>query len=455
MILIDLYKSILKTANLVTGPDGFVSVTVPKDGELKTEPWIIEGKRVALPTSEQLANPNWKERIVFHPLSENILHVESKILEAFRTKLNQRLNYTFGVLALELLQIATSESVHGLLSPDQASFLSKLKNADEKTMKLLIKLLGAMGGDKPQNAFVSIFLKKPGTVHDKPFKRVGVVAFPFYKELVKKGATECYDIKMSEKDRKSLIALMEYMMPGLDEPEAYNRGTNSDVAPFLDALMAAVLAVAGPLNDIVELFSNMLATNSARSKPEYLKFEGDWVETFENLAVMLPQIRMVPVQGAIEAMTPKQAMAPTVSAPIGQAPAQQMQLAPQQQQFQQPPQFQQTQQPYQQPNYQQQQQPQQPQIVRTANGLDFNSIVQSNPALQQQIGMGMQGNFQQFNQQQPRQPKWTRPDPQQFQQQGYPNQQFQQPQQFNQFNHPQQQQQFNQFQQPQFPNRGF
>lgn len=415
MKLLDLYKSILATANMTTTADGFISMQL---GDA-SKPATLKGKRLVLPSPEHLANPNWKDRVAFHPMSENILRGESDVLGFFRQALNIRLNYTFGALAYELLTIATSPGMHAKLTPDQSEFLSRVKNADEKTLAVLLKLMDAMPANQTQKQFVSIYLKRAGMVGGKRYSRVGVVSFPLYQDL-KKSTTEVYGVKMRVKDRESLMALLEYMVPDIGEAEQHMRGSDSPVAPYLDALMKSVLVVASPLNDLIELFKNQL------DKPETLAFADEWVETFENLGVMVNEVRSVPMLAGNEGTTakgdstaqpidvapaPVQAAQPAFApapAPVAPAPAPFYPGQPAAGYVA----------PGGHPGYPYQPQPGHfvpappPGPVKTERGLDFESVLRSNPALAQQVGGVGGGGFYQPQHQQPqgpRQPRWAAP----------------------------------------------
>lgn len=397
MKLLDLYKSILATCNLRVSNDGYVSLVMGDD----TKPAMIKDKRLVLPTPEHLAKPS-KDKIIFHPLTENQLRNESDVLEFLRNTMNIRIGYTFGALGYQLLTLATSHGNHAKLSPDQSEFLSIVKNADEKTLQVFTKLLAAAGVGQSQKSLVSIYLKRSGSVNGKKHTRAGIVTFPLYNELIK-SPSECYGVKLRVKDYETIKNLMEYMLPGIATPEFYNRGSDCQVAPFLDALMKVVLAVASPLNDLVELFKDYI------EDAESLQFESDWVETFENLEVMLPEIRKVPMQAGNEgAVGEKSSTAQQQALTVPAAP-----LAP----------------PVpQQPVWMGQPQPQQPlpfvpqhippAIVNTGRGLDFGSVIAATPALAMQVG-GM-GSPQQYGQTLgSRPPRWDNgmPAPMQYIQQ--------------------------------------
>jgi hypothetical protein len=486
--LIELYKWLMQTANLVVTSDNLVS------GKLmnQTMPVLIKGKRLALPTPEHLANPDKTQIVLFHPLAESITRGESEVLEKFRSLLMVRLNLVAAELMLQLISIAISTDLHAQLAPDQSEFLSKVKNADDKTYDLFKKVLAAMPADQTARRIITIFLKKTGSVGGKRHKRVGVVTFPLYQEL-KKDGSDIYGIKCRVKDKETLIALMEFMFPQIDVDGSYHRGSDSDVAPNLDALMQASLAVIAPLNDLASTFENQLGdeTNPASD----LVINCEWERTFDNLGVMLSEIRKVPMQAGNEGAsgeppvatqpastalptsypqpTPPAAPAPVVhaapapvtapapvaapSAPaapgnrqpldgfLAQREAERTMQQQHQQAWmaathrQQPPV-----QPHQQPPYQQptvtngyypsapvqppvQPQHQATQLVHTGRGLDFNSVMATNPSVvyatggypvQQQAPMQQQGSRWANQQTQPMYPQQPAYPQQGYQPQG-------------------------------------
>lgn len=406
MKLLDLYKSLLKVAKRVVHEDGTISQTFGG----KTEPSLIKGKREVLPTREHLSNPDWENRVVFHPLSENILRGESAVLEDYRQALNVRINWTFGLLGYQLLMIAASEDEHKKLSPDQTVYLSQMKNANEGTLKTFLNLMKAMPMDQNQKTFVSIYLKRGGTIAGKRYARVGVVSFPLYNELTKMAGLELWGVKFkNKKDIETIKKLLEYMIPGIETPESHNRGSDSGVAPYLDALMKAVMSVASPLNDLIEIFHNVLAVNSPEddSHPDQLRFEDAWVETFDNLDVMVPEIRAIPMQAGNEG-SPAKPVTPAPAAAASPLPA--ALTNPQPQQPAQPVQGGWGGQPAQ-PGSAFAAAAANPGPVHTGRGLDFDSLLKSNAALAQQVGgVGPNPGWGNTGGQQPQnQPSWARP----------------------------------------------
>jgi len=406
MKILELYSAVLKMAKRHVNEDGTVSQVFGG----KNEPSLIKGKRIVVPTREHLSNPDWSNRVVFHPLSENILRGESAVLEDFRHALNLRINWTIGLVGFQLLMIAASNEEHAKLSPYQSEYLRFVKNANKTTLEAFKKLMKAMPLDQTQKAFVSIYLKRAGTIGERRYSRVGVVNFPLYQELCKPDVKEIWGVKFAnKKDPETIKKLLEQMIPGIDVDHSHSRGSDSGVAPYLDALMKSVMAVSADLNAQIDLFQNVLDANSpdedddANSKN--LRFNDEWVEVFDNLDVMIPEVRMIPMQAgndggkpAAPAQQPTAATAPA-AAPAGPLPAA---LSGN--------------------GWNQQAQPQAQSVfaqaaaapgpVHTGRGLDFESLLRSNGALAQAVGgvsapqsNGWNGNQSQGN----NAPSWARP----------------------------------------------
>lgn len=421
--LLDIYRAILSTANMQVDPEGYVSQLLPApDGQLTKTPATVKGKTLVLPTPQQLANPNWENRVAFHPMVENVMKDESEVLEAFRRSINARLNWVIGLLGIELLEIATSTSQHAKLKPEQHEFLSQVKNADEKTIAGLMRLItNAMPAKQVQKQFINIYLKKGGTLDGQQHARVAVVNFPLYHEL-QKGNDDIWGVQLRKKDLLTLTKLLEYIFPNIGSKDAYSRASDSKQAPFLDALMQAVMATAGAINTVVDRFGKHLTSH------EILRYDDSWVEAFTNPGTLAAEARAIPMLAGNEGKITGSAAAEVAAAPLPQqpmqlsapaaAPAQTMHApvgghrpAPAPVAFQ-PPVYQ----PPAQPNYAvaAYQQPQPAAVQRTASGtVEFQSVLRANPMLAQSVGavpgmgMGMPGGAVPYSRDGP--PRWAQP----------------------------------------------
>ena len=290
MEVLDIYRSILRAAGFTVTEDDMVSVTL-KD---KSKPFTIEGKRLVVPSPVQTRVAKWDNRVAFHPLQENTMAGESKVMKALRGAFNLRLNYVAGTVLRNLVRIAVEvEQTHGKLSPDQSQFLSLAKEADQRSFDDLDKIIDQMPVNQIEKQFVRIFIRKGGIYKGNPHSRLGVVTFPLYHELKteseKKGKHVIYGVQVRARDLELYKKLLEYMFPRIAEPEAYNFGSNSRMAPSIDALMNAVLLVGSDLNTVVDLFKNIIEDSAE------LLFDSDWVESFADADALASKARMIPM----------------------------------------------------------------------------------------------------------------------------------------------------------------
>lgn len=339
MKILDLYRHLISAGALSADEDGYMSITF---GEL-TQPATIDGKRMVLPTPKQLKAENWDDRIVFHPLSEHLWRNESPVMARFRKAINNRLNYTLGRLGEELLATISEQSNGAKMSPTQQEILTAVPGVDDKVLKVFKQLLLAMGLGDINKCIVHMFLRKNAEVDGRPYKRAAIITSPLYEELSKAIPKDAkaedkhiYGVTVSAKQRDTLKALLRFLMPGIDKPGYFNRGSESLVAPYLDALMKGLLAVGENINTVVETYVKFL------KDPESYQYDDEWVEVFDNLEQMLPQIRMIPMQagneGSVEgaAAQPTPQLPPMPAAPQAWSPPPSYPAQPQQQQYPQP-----------------------------------------------------------------------------------------------------------------------
>lgn len=294
--ILGIYRAVLDSAGMAVDGDGFISGDIARyNPEAKNTPILINGKRLVLPMPSRLRDADSSKCMFFHPLTENIMRGESDVLMKLRSQIVIRLNYTVNVLMAGLLDIIASTDTHKTLSPDQSQLLNIAPEADQKTVTTFTNIFQKClhSGETPA---VNLFLKRGGIVAGKKYSRVGIVSFPAYEELVSDKDT-CFGIKMRKKDRQSFINLYKYIFNKIDQKEGYNVGSDSGVAPFLDALMQTYGQLASNLNDVINLFLNKI------DAADKLIIGSDWVDDFQDLNVLVPEIRKIPTQPGNEGST--------------------------------------------------------------------------------------------------------------------------------------------------------
>jgi hypothetical protein len=283
MNLIKVYESILKFIGLDSTKDGYVNARYGDN----VKPFNINGLRVVLPLPEQLRSFDPKEKIIFHPLAENVLRGESDVINKLKEVIILRVNLVTGLIIQSLLNLVASPELHSKLTPEQAELLLTMKDVEPKTVIEFTNLMLSNIKNQDNSQFFNLYLKKGGTFKGSKFSRVGVVTFPYYDKLLENEK----DLKPTRsKDRKALLAIFKFIFPCIEEKESYNYGSNSNIAPYLDTLLKTTANVASRLNDVVSIYQDFI------DDYDTLIFDADWVDYFLDLDVLLPEIRRIPVQ---------------------------------------------------------------------------------------------------------------------------------------------------------------
>lgn len=287
MDLVALYRSVISAAGLTADDEGYVSVNNKLFTGEENVPAMIGDKRMVLPTDDHQKTPN-KDLVIVHPLREHAMRGESEVFTKLKIALTTRLNFTMAAIVGTFIDIAKRMEIHKTLSPDQAQLLITGKAVTEKTHLLYTEIMLRTMSD-PAMSFIHIFMKKSGTVDGVACRRMAVVNFPIYEELCKE-QDKYFGIDIKQSERDNIKAMMEYLLPGLEVEGKYNRGSNSDVAPYMDALMASFGSIAANFNDKLELYGSFIPEKEA------LTINSDWVEVFENLDAYRAKIFLVPQQ---------------------------------------------------------------------------------------------------------------------------------------------------------------
>ena len=287
--LTELYTAILATAWAAPDEKGRVFSKVIGKSENSTTPFKLGELQIVLPTQDAMRNFNAATDLLFNPLSENPVQGESAILEKIRRAISVRLNYVTAHVATSLLQLAVSVTEHPKLSPDQSELLSILRDATKTTFETFLRLQSAAVSEGPDRSFIRFYLRRGVKVRGELYSRACITSFPLYEKLV---AGE--DKRVSKKDAETLKRLFEFIFTNLDQPERYNFGCNSTVAPFTEAYLGGILDLIACLNDVISRYGDFIE-NSAE-----LVIEADWATELSNIPALLNLVRSVPRQLAAE-----------------------------------------------------------------------------------------------------------------------------------------------------------
>lgn len=301
MDLVKVYEKIAASANLLADSEGNLSLKTA-DGE--TTPATIGGRRMVLPTREQLDHGDPGSTVVFHPFSENLSRGPSEVLDRLTKAFNIRFEDGVTYLITQLLQLSASEAEHSKLRGEQLEFMTITQKADQKTCDAFKKIVEA---DSDSNKFVHMYLNRQPKLKDgKKYARAGIVTFPILQEL--EGET-CYGVKLRVKDREMLKAIILYIFPDADVEHSFSVGTMSDQAPYMRALLATVANLAGSFNVVVERFVNLFEGS------DQFIIDCNWQAEIDDVAAIAKAALKIPMQSGNEgkATTSRVEVKPTPS----------------------------------------------------------------------------------------------------------------------------------------------
>lgn len=286
--LTELYASILSSAGLVVDNQGFVSTLLP--GSETPKPFSVDAKRLVLPIPEQLKQTDWSNRIGFHPGLQSLTGGESRVMEKFRDRMNGYADFMFGMLLSDIAQLGVNEELHKDLTPVQAGYLGPFSDADQKFVKLVTDLVATKRITKKNYEFIRFSVIKGRSWQGQKRARVAVMHFPLYEALPKDNKpTTILGHKLRIVDVKMLRAMYEFLFPGIQEPGHYEIGSDSKIAPSLEALMALYAKFIDVQNTAVSILEPVIKTSNA------LLIVNDWRDDLADFSKYLPEIRKIPL----------------------------------------------------------------------------------------------------------------------------------------------------------------
>lgn len=300
MEIVDIYKQVISNAGMISDKDGFVSM---KLGDTESSPVTIKGKRLVLPTTEQLRNGDLSNRVIFHPLYESITRGESDVIVAFRERLVRRLNFIVSYIGTTLLTLAASNAEHASnSSPEKLEFLTLVPDANEQVLKRFKKICDVvLGGVDESSSFVRITIRRNRALSGgKTSRRSAVVDFPFYEELKKIGDQNgsVFEVTIKKSERKAFMAVMEYLFTKINTPNEYSYDSISNIAPTLESMMWALANLGDNLNRVITVFKDRF------DDYESILINDDWGAAFKNLDSLQTKINLIPMQIGNEGALP-------------------------------------------------------------------------------------------------------------------------------------------------------
>ena len=315
--IIQFYKNLLKVANFVTNEDGFIYNEFDDNITYLT----IGGKKVLLPTPENLKRPDIDNYVILHFLPENTARLSPDI-DRIKGLINDRLNTSVIFLINAICGIMSDNTAQKNLSVEQVEFLSNIKTFDKTAAKHIPTAIMKLAHENISNAILNIFIKRGGTYKNERYFRVSNVTFPILNKINNKELSN----SMRDKDYEILKNIIESIFPNCHVKEYYNSGSRDMNAPTIEALLRSTYLLASEINDVYYLFKDYL-----ESIQLYQPIDTDVFDDMNNLNAIIEESKRIPNQSDDPTFAQPQVQANTVPVnnnPYMQIPQTQQTISP-------------------------------------------------------------------------------------------------------------------------------
>ena len=307
-MLIDFYKAVLKSVNLLTDDEGFITV---KGSDDRSKIVALDGKTLVLPTREHMKTMFKTEddgsfeqtKVLYNPLDENVVKGDNRSLVKTKTSAEATLAHAIMANGILLLQLAMEKKLQKNVNLEVSKFLAKLSEirranvkelVDDKTISTWSDLCRtAMLADR---ALVTIFLKKSATYNGIKYIRLATLKCNLYEDiLLADENTPVYGRKLRNKDRDTFRLLLEFLLPALDDNNVMSVGTNNSYSPAFVALFTLYTAVATRLNAINKGLSHV---DAEVADSGYIDI-GYSQEEIDNVEEYAPEVKLIPSENDV------------------------------------------------------------------------------------------------------------------------------------------------------------
>jgi hypothetical protein len=177
-----------------------------------------------------------------------------------------------------VLSLAVDNSAVSQLNPSQIEWLKCANGTDETTLKNWKSIMRRIDPTTPNRA-ITIFLKRGAELGDgHKFARIAIVNFNLYNELLER-SNQVYGVRVRKSDINVLVNIFEAIFEHINVQDHYSRGSDSNVSPYLLAMIEAVDAVIKPLNKVNWMFRKPFK----QLKSYDLHREADFMKEFKNV----------------------------------------------------------------------------------------------------------------------------------------------------------------------------
>ena len=249
--LLELYQKVLKALMIEVDDDG-ICYGDARLGLARKPVEIPIGKesmQLVLPTKPNLGKNNV---VVFHPLHEAV--GQESVVHAFmRRALGDKINIALRFAMKSILAKLNDTTFQQHMTADQQAFIMLLGKTGESDIAQFDKFLRQM--TRPQSSsLIELAVKtreggKKNELNGTTYSRIATVIPNILTDV-----TDLPKEKMSKRAKECVIAIVEAILPGINESDPYASGSNSTTAPHSSALLETANKLMTDLKQFERLF---------------------------------------------------------------------------------------------------------------------------------------------------------------------------------------------------------
>lgn len=281
--LCNFYTKVLTEVGVVDGGSGKLSYV---RGDVLA-PVTLGGKRLCLPTRENLKELDMDTNLVFHPTSEQIISGPSPVLNELRNYITVRLTTTAMSISKGIVELAADPKRQAKLPSAAMDIMKNMSNADAKVSTVLDSVFEKVS-DSLDTRIYNLFLKNRGSKADPKGLRTTTVSFPIMDTAYDGDPEKFFGVKMPRKtrDKPAIVALLEYVLDYEAGEENYIKEytTSEPQAPYLHTLLMCFKDIAEHQNKIIKVFKKHIP------ELQELMYNLDWIEEFDDFSNFVDKV---------------------------------------------------------------------------------------------------------------------------------------------------------------------
>ncbi|MGL5529194.1 MAG: hypothetical protein ACRDCI_12655, partial [Plesiomonas shigelloides] len=268
------YANLLTGMFLVIGNRG--SVLFPNENNDHVE---VDGCKLYLPTEENLDSRDLKDAVFFHPLCEDALHGQSKMIHFLTRRVLAANSLRLDLIVQAMFDLAKNPAKQkSIKSAEAIKYLTIIKDMKDDTAKKWTKLVTEMSEN---DGLFSIYLNRNKKLDDVLYARMCVVEIPVISDE-QPGAILC-GVNVHSKANKEMF---RNLLTEIFKDMPLEFGSNHTV-PYFHALMEAHRTITKRLNNITALFKG--AIDLPQINTEW--FEDLLEDNFSKYHRMIPDLK--------------------------------------------------------------------------------------------------------------------------------------------------------------------